>query len=523
MKSILSFALCTALVTGSYQSTYADSQTTHAKSPHKALNFLLGPLGIGIAALVNAYMQSNGGSFFGDSTWNVQKPGTITENFNSVAGNDPAKKALLDVVQFLKDSAAFDKIGANVPKGILLEGPPGTGKTLLARALAGEANCSFIAVSGSEFVEMWVGTGAARIRSLFKTARAQGPCIIFIDEIDALIQRRNANGLSGDQERNQTLNEFLHQVDGFDQYIHPVLHPHPLIIIGATNRADTADAAALRPGRFDRIIYVGLPTLQDREAILALHIQKIAYDNTVDLKVIAQRTAGFSGAALANVINEAAISAINNKKELVDQADLEAALDKILMGYPSNTQISAAEKKIIAYHEAGHALAHILLNKDASSLHKISIIPRGHTGGQTTFLDKECAHYTKQDFLNEIMVCFGGRAAEQLVCNTVMTGPAHDIHTATHIARTMICSYGMSDAIGPVAYHYYPDMALAPYAQSTLAAIDQEVKNILSECYNNTLTLLTTHKKKLDVLANYLLEKEELSATEALAIVKAIK
>jgi cell division protease FtsH len=516
MNKIISFVLCTAFVTGSYQITYADSRITDSKTP-KALNFLLGPLGIGIAALVNMYMQNNGGSFFGDPTWNVQKPGTITENFNSVAGNEPAKKALLDVVQFLKDSTAFDKIGASVPKGILLEGPPGTGKTLLARALAGEANCSFIAVSGSEFVEMWVGNGAARIRSLFKTARAQGPCIIFIDEIDALIQRRSANGLSGDQERNQTLNEFLRQVDGFEK------HPHPLIIVGATNRADTADAAALRPGRFDRIIYVGLPTLQDREAILALHIQKIAYDNTVNLKVIAQRTAGFSGAALANVINEAAISAINNKKELVDQADLEAALDKILMGYPSNTQITAEEKKIIAYHEAGHALAHILLNKDSSSLHKISIIPRGHTGGQTTFLDKECAHYTKQDFLNEIMVCFGGRAAEQLVCNTVMTGPAHDIHTATHIARTMICSYGMSDAIGPVAYHYYPDMALAPYAQSTLAAIDQEVKTILSECYNKTLTLLTTNKKKLDALANYLLKKEELSATEALAIVRAIK
>jgi cell division protease FtsH len=254
MKSILSFALCTALVTCSYQSTYADSKTTDSKSP-KALNFLLGPLGIGIAALVNAYMNANGGSFFGDPTWNVQKPGTITENFNSVAGNGPAKEALLDVVQFLKDSTVFDKMGAKVPKGILLEGPSGTGKTLLARALAGEANCSFIAVSGSEFVEMWVGTGAARIRSLFKTARAQGPCIIFIDEIDALIQRRNADGLSGDQERNQTLNEFLRQVDGFEQ------HPHPLIIIGATNRVDTADSAALRPGRFDRIIHVGLPTL----------------------------------------------------------------------------------------------------------------------------------------------------------------------------------------------------------------------------------------------------------------------
>jgi len=514
MKSTISVALSLALVTSSYHITYTESRTAESKVPRKALNFILGPLGLGIAALVEMYIQNQGGSFFNNG-WEIHKPDTLTEKFSSVAGNDPAKEALQDIVRFLNDPAAFHKMGASVPKGVLLVGPPGTGKTLLARALAGEAQCNFIAVSGSEFVEMFVGLGATRIRSLFKTARAQGPCIIFIDEIDALIQRRNANGGGGDQERSQTLNEFLRQVDGFE------LHPHPLIIVGATNRIDTADSAALRPGRFDRIVYVGLPTLQDREAILALHIQKIPYANTVDLKIIAQRTAGFSGAALANVINEAAIIALNQEKELVDQADLETALDKILMGQPNNTQITEEEKRIVAYHEAGHALAHILLNKDTSSLHKISIIPRGNAGGQTTFLDKERAYYTKQDFLNEIMVCFGGKAAEQLACNTTMTGPAHDIYVATHIARTMICSYGMSEAIGPVAYHYHPDIAFAPYSQDTLAAIDQEVKNILSECYNDTLALLTTNKRKLDALAKYLLEKEELSATEAIAIVRA--
>jgi len=448
------------------------------------------------------------------SQFKILKAGDVSESFDAVAGNTSAKEALLDIVTYLKNPALFHMMGASVPKGVLLQGPPGTGKTLLARALAGEAYCSFIAVSGSEFIEVWAGLGAARVRALFEVARAQGPCIIFIDEIDALIRERSSE--SNAQEANQTLNEFLKQLDGFEQ------HTYPLIVVGATNRIDIADPAVLRPGRFDRIIYTGLPTIQEREDILAIHIKKVPFSQSINLTVLAERTAGFSGADLAHLVNEAAIHAIHQGKDFIEQSDLEKALDKMLMGSPHERVIPEEEKRIIAYHEAGHALAHLLLNEDDPYLHKISIIARGHSGGHTAFFDKERSYYTKQEFKHEIMVGFGGRAAEQLACNTVMTGPAYDIYTVTHIARAMICSYGMSEKIGPVSYHYYPDRAFAPYSESTLAAIDQEVKAVLEECYNSVLQLLTEHRKKLDAIALALIEKEELSAQEVMEIIKQV-
>lgn len=443
------------------------------------------------------------------SQFTVLPAGSIQESFNTVAGNENAKEALHDIVSYLQNPRPFYLMGAKIPKGVLLEGAPGTGKTLMARALAGEAQCAFISVSGSEFVEKYVGTGAARVRELFNTARKlNAPCIIFIDEIDTLIQKRAHDPIGGSQEYNQTVNEFLKQLDGFDQ------HQYPIIVVGATNRADIADPAAVRPGRFDRIVKVELPTLQDREAILAIHANKVCRKPNLNLKIIAQKTTGFSGADLANLINEAAIRAIHKQKDGIDQSDLDTALDTIVMGHPNKSlRISDEEKKIIAYHEAGHALVHILLN-GKNGLHKVSIISRGATGGHTAFLSSEQLLLTKQGFMHTIMVNFGGKAAEQLIFKTLTTGPSDDIATATKLARDMICHYGMSEKLGPIAYHYTPDRSLSAHAPATLAAIDQEVKEILETAYQKTLQLLKDHKNKLDVIAQALIEKEELSAEE---------
>lgn len=451
---------------------------------------------------------------FASPQWQVIPAGTVNVTFASVEGNENAKEDLRDIVNFLKNPTVYKEMGAVIPKGVLLEGPAGTGKTLLARALAGEAHCNFVSVSGAQFVEMYVGVGAARVRSLFDTVRSlNAPCIIFIDEIDALLRKRGSSPYS--QESDMTLNEMLKQMDGFEQY------EHPIIVIGATNRVDILDAAAIRPGRFDRIVYVGLPTVLDREKILALHIRTRKHAHNLNLKPIAERTSGLAGADLANLINEAAIIAINKGKKYIEQRELEEALDKIVMGKPNkNMIISDKEKEVTAYHEAGHALLHVLLNPENRTLHKVSIIPRGSSGGHTAFLPKEQMYMTKQEFLNRIITCFGGRAAEYIMFNATMTGPSADIKAATHLARSMICTYGMSDAIGPVAYEYNPEYTIAPYAQSTLGAIDAEVRTLLEQCYRQAVALITEHKQKLDALATALIGKEELSAEEVYEIMQ---
>lgn len=446
-------------------------------------------------------------------TWNVIQPGQIKDSFASVEGNINAKEELRDIINFLINPELYEAIGAIMPKGVLLEGPPGTGKTLLARAVAGEANCPFISVSGSQFTEMFVGVGAARIRSLFEAAHAlECPCIIFIDEIDALIKKRLNGALS--QDADLTLNEFLKQMDGFEQY------KHPIIVIGATNRLDTADPAALRPGRFDRIVHVSLPTLIERENILALHARKRKCSPDIDLKTIAASTPGLSGAFLANLINEAAIMAVNKGKTVIEQVELEEALDKTLMGKPNKSLIfTPEEKRKTAFHESGHALVHVLL-KGNEGLHKVSCISRGDAGGVTSFLDQEKKYLTKQDFINRIMIGFGGMAAEEIIFDVITTGPQNDLQQVTGNARAMVCKYGMSPIIGRVAYQYEPEVSIAPYAQSTLTAIDAEVRTILEECYENTVKLLKKNKKALDAIAQALLEKEEISAEEVYEIVR---
>lgn len=431
--------------------------------------------------------------------WKIYKKGTVNDTFNSIAGNQNAKLELNDIIEYLKNPSKYDQMGAHVPKGVLLIGPPGTGKTLLARAVAGEANCSFISVSGSEFIQVFVGKGAERIRSLFATARKQGPCIIFIDEIDSLIKRRD--GGIGHDESGQTLNELLSQMDGFEQY------PHPLIVIGATNRIDLVDAAAIRPGRFDRIVHVGLPTVADREQILAVHLRNKNSTDDINLAIIAQKTAGFSGAELANLINEAAIIAINKTKTVIGQADLEAACDKLIMGSANQGMMLSPEEKLaVAYHEAGHALMHILLNPRNSKLHKASIISRGDSGGHTAYLPEERAGYTKEDCLTDITITLGGRAAEAVVYNTTMTGPAHDLYSATNIAYEMVCYFGMS-SLGPVSYMVF-------HSPETQTAIDAEIRVILDLCYKKAHALLTENKDKLNTIAHALAEKEELTAQE---------
>lgn len=522
MKKLLTISICAGLLMGQGTPVKAADEfvpTTQnfleSDFAQETMNLVSGVVVTAAVLAGIAYLSNKATEYLERSKWKIHKKGTVKETFSSVAGNDNAKEELQDIVNYLKDPSAFHTIGAAIPKGILLEGPPGTGKTLLARALAGEANCTFIAVSGSDFIHMLVGVGANKVNSLFNAARSFGPCIIFIDEIDTLIRQRGGADISGHDEHGQTLNKLLEQMDGFEK------NKYPIVVIGATNRIKTADPAALRPGRFDRIVHVDLPTTKDRRAILELHLQKIEHDASIDLSPIAQRTTGFAGANLANIINEAAIIALNKGKKQVSQTDLEEALDKVIMGKSNkNLGLSQEEKRITAYHEAGHALTHVLLHGDKATLHKVSIISRGNTGGHTAFLPQETYTYDKHYFTNRIIEVFGGMAAEKIIYNTVTTGPSQDIQTATEIARSMICHYGMSDTIGPVAYHYNPGSTLPMYAQSTLAALDAEVKTIVEDCYQQALTLLTQHKDKLDTLATALLEKEELSAQEVYALAK---
>lgn len=478
--------------------------------------FLLALGFIGVMAW-QFYRQTRGGNGaagpgnifnMGKSKAKMYPPSAIKEKFSSVAGAHEAKEELADVVDFLRNPDKYKAIGARIPRGVLLVGEPGNGKTLLARAVAGEANCPFYTISGSDFIEVFVGVGASRVRDLFAQARSTAPCIVFIDEIDAVGRHRGRGMGGGHDEREQTLNQLLTEMDGFETYKKPV------IVMAATNREDVLDKALLRPGRFDRIVNVPFPDLKSRREILAVHAKNVKLDTSVDLDRVARGTPGFSGADLANLLNEAAIIASKIGKKLIDMHDIEEARDKMMLGKESKSKmLTEQDKKETAYHEAGHALVTLLNPKHADPLHKITIIPRGRALGVAHQLpEREKYSHSKEDMETRIMVCMGGRAAEELVFNMIATGPSNDFEQATRVARGMVCYYGMSEKLGPVVYPQ--EYEIKPYSEETAKLIDDEVRRILSELLAKTKALLAANRDKLELLAQKLIEKETLYAAE---------
>jgi len=448
----------------------------------------------------------------GKSRAKMFMPSTIKETFASVAGAAEAKEELRDVVDFLKNPEKYKRLGAKITRGVLLVGEPGNGKTLLAKAVAGEANCPFFSISGSDFIEVFVGIGAARVRDLFAQARKNAPSIIFIDEIDAVGRSRGSGLGGGHDEREQTLNQLLTEMDGFQTTGGSV------IVIAATNRPDVLDKALLRPGRFDRRVEVPFPDLTSREEILRLHAKSVKIDPEVDLTRIARGTPGFSGADLANIINEAAIIASKQNQDTVKIKDFEEARDKIILGKEIKTIIlSDYERKVTAYHEAGHALVLLSLPAVTEPLHKVTIVPRGRSLGVTHWLpEKDRYQRTKEEMLASLRVALGGRAAEELVFDTVTTGASNDFQSATAIAHQMVCLYGMSTAIGPVIYNQ--NDGPFSYSQHTAELIDHEVRALLTRCYQEAKEILSNNRDKLELLAQTLLEKETLYAGEIYAL-----
>jgi cell division protease FtsH len=457
--------------------------------------------------------NSGGGGGGGSNIFSMGKsrarmfmPSMIKENFNSVAGAAEAKEELQDVVDLLKNPEKYKRLGAKMTRGVLLIGEPGNGKTLLAKAVAGEANCPFFSISGSDFIEVFVGVGASRVRDLFAQARKNAPCIVFIDEIDAVGRHRGSGLGGGHDEREQTLNQLLTEMDGFQTTDESV------IVLAATNRPDVLDKALLRPGRFDRRVEVPYPDLISREQILQVHARNIKLDPDVDLAKIARGTPGFSGADLMNLVNEAALIASKTNQTTVTVQDFEEARDKITLGKEVKTRIQTKEElRQTSYHEAGHALIRLLMPKNTDPLHKITIIPRGRTMGVTHFLpEKEKYNKSKDEMIASILSALGGKAAEELVFNTQTTGAYSDLRTATHIARDMVCHYGMSDRLGNAVY--VRNHGADSYSQKTAYLIDQEVQRILDENYKTALQMLKDNRDKLNVLAEALLEKETLFA-----------
>jgi len=437
--------------------------------------------------------------------------------FKDVAGCDEVKEELQEIIEFLKDPKKFQRLGGKIPKGVLLYGPPGTGKTLLAKAVAGEAGVPFFSASGSEFVEMFVGVGASRVRDLFEQGRKHAPCLLFIDELDAVGRHRFAGIGGGHDEREQTLNQLLVELDGFDT-------TEGVILIAATNRPDVLDPALLRPGRFDRHIVVPVPDIKGREEILKVHTGKVKLAPDVDLAIISQRTPGFVGADLANLVNEAALLASRKNKDAVDMSDFDEAVEKVMAGPARKSRvISEREKKIIAYHESGHALV-AKLTPGCDPVHKISLIPRGPALGYTLQLPAEDKYIiSKQELLNKISVLLGGRIAEKLVFNDLTTGAQNDLSKATDIATKMVTEYGMSEKIGPLTLRKREEEIFLGrdylakeklYSEYTAKLIDDEIKNIIETCSQNVEKLLSENIKKLDALANKLIEKEVLEGKE---------
>lgn len=444
-------------------------------------------------------------------------------SFNDVAGIDEAEEELIEVVEFLKNPQKYQRLGGHIPKGVLLVGPPGTGKTLLARAVAGEAGVPFFSISGSDFVEMFVGVGAARVRDLFSQAAQHAPSIVFIDELDALGKARGMNVLSSHDEREQTLNQLLAEMDGFDPN-------QNVMIMAATNRPEILDAALLRPGRFDRQVLVDRPDVKGREKILQLHAKKVKLSPTVDLAVIAAKTPGFVGADLANIVNEAALLAARQGKDAVESSDFDEAIERVIAGLQKKSRVmNPREKKTVAYHEAGHALVAELM-PGADPVSKISIIPRGVAAlGYTQQLPTEDRYLmTRSELLARIYVLLGGRVAEEMIFGDVSTGAQNDLQKATEIARTMITQFGMSERLGLVALEgprtpmFLPVPTQAPrdYSEETARIVDEEIKKLLVECHNRVRDVLMSQRQALEELAKLLLSKEVVERPELLAILK---
>jgi cell division protease FtsH len=442
--------------------------------------------------------------------------------FKDVAGVEEAKQELEEVVEFLKHPQKYNELGAKIPKGVLLYGPPGTGKTLLAKAVAGEAGVPFFSISGSDFVEMFVGVGASRVRDLFDQAKKNAPCIVFIDEIDAVGRQRGAGLGGGHDEREQTLNQMLVEMDGFSAN-------EGIIMIAATNRPDILDPALLRPGRFDRQIVVDRPDIKGRTAILGVHIKGKPIGDDVNLDVIAQRTPGFTGADLSNLVNEAALLTARKDKKVINMPEMEEAAERVIMGPERKSRvISDKEKRLTAYHEGGHTIVGMLL-EHTDPVHKVTIIPRGRAGGYTLSLPKEDKYYaTRSEMLDELKVLLGGRVAEALVLKEISSGASNDLQRATQLARQMICEYGMSDNIGPVTFGHRQDQVFLgrdiardkDYSEEVAAEIDKEVRSFMEDAYAATEQLLSENIDKLHVIAKALMEKETLDEEEINQLVK---
>ena len=461
-------------------------------------------------------MQNSRGMQFGRSRARLFDTNKKKVTFADVAGQEEAKKELSEIVDFLKNPKKYREIGAKIPGGVLLVGSPGTGKTLLARAVAGEANVSFLHISGSDFVEMFVGVGASRVRDLFEQGRKRAPAIIFIDELDAVGRARGAGFGGGHDEREQTLNQMLVEMDGFDG-------KEGVIVLAATNRPDVLDPALLRPGRFDRQVHVSLPDIKEREAILIVHAKKIKLDDDVDFKHFARATSGMSGADLSNMINEGALFAARKNKEKVSFTELEQARDKILMGVARESMVMPEKERVMtACHEAGHALPYYYL-KNASPLHKVTIIPRGRALGLTVGLPKEDSYsHTKSWLEDQLVILFGGYAAESIVYGDTTTGTKNDIERATDIARRMVCEWGMSEDVGAVSYGREDEPIFMGkeierhkgYSEESAQKIDRAVEKLLNEARKRTVKILTEHRDQLDKLTQALVEKETLDDKE---------
>ena len=465
--------------------------------------------------------QSKGGAgrgamSFGKSHAKLHTNDKDKVTFDDVAGADAEKGELEEIVEFLRDPAKFNALGARIPRGVLLVGPPGTGKTLLAKAVAGEANVPFFSISGSDFVEMFVGVGASRVRDLFEQAKKNSPSIIFIDEIDAVGRQRGAGLGGGHDEREQTLNQLLVEMDGFSAN-------QGVIVIAATNRPDILDSALLRPGRFDRQVVVDTPDIRGRVDILKVHSRKKPLGDDVDLTVVAKTTAGFTGADLANLLNEAALLAARRNKKVINMAEIEDAMIKVVVGTEKKTRnLGDKEKKITAYHEAGHAIVTKLLPSQ-DPVHQVSIIPRGRAGGYTMSLPSEDKYYnTKGDMFDDIIVLLGGRAAEKVALDDISTGASNDIERASKIARQMVPKFGMSDSIGPINYGSDNDEIFIGrdfvhsknFSEKISAKIDDEVHTIISDCYKKCISMIEKNRDKLENVAKELMEKEKISGEE---------
>ena len=459
---------------------------------------------------------------FGKSRARRYDEDKIKVTFKDVAGAAEAKQELQEVVEFLKEPQKYNELGAKIPKGVLLYGPPGTGKTLLAKAVAGEAGVPFFSISGSDFVEMFVGVGASRVRDLFEQAKKSAPCIVFIDEIDAVGRQRGAGLGGGHDEREQTLNQLLVEMDGFGAN-------EGIIMIAATNRPDILDPALLRPGRFDRQIVVDRPDIKGRTEILKVHVKGKPIADDVELEIIAQRTPGFTGADLSNLVNEAALMAARKNKKKINMPEMEEAAERVIMGPERKSRvISDNEKRLTAYHEGGHTIVGMLL-EHTDPVHKVTIIPRGRAGGYTLSLPKEDRYYaTRSEMLDELKVLLGGRVAEALVLKEISSGASNDLQRATALARQMICEYGMSEKIGPVTFGHRQDQVFLgrdiardkDYSEEVAAEIDKEVRAFLDDAYAATEKLLNENMDKLHLIAEALIERETLEKEEIADIVK---